>query len=188
MEAVLGKNGIRGLTTATMLLAAVVAGCATGATDYQPDGRDGRVDPDGDDGPVGTECRTDPDCDDLAFCNGVERCVRGTCVAAERRACDDDVDCTLDRCEESDDSCTHTPDPSRCTGGAFCDPTAGCGTATCRTHADCDDGTFCNGAETCGSDGRCVPGTKVCSSGAQCPAGTWCFCRPAVYTLLWRAG
>src|SRR5687768_10011825 len=30
--------------------------------------------------------------------------------------------------------------------------------APCTTDDACDDGLFCNGAETCGEDDRCVPG------------------------------
>jgi hypothetical protein len=37
---------------------------------------------------------------------------------------------------------------------------------TCASHADCDDGLFCNGSETCGA-GACQAGTPPCS-GADC--------------------
>jgi hypothetical protein len=37
----------------------------------------------------------------------------------------------------------------------------------CVTAADCDDGLFCNGAETC-VDTHCVPGQPPCGLGAVC--------------------
>lgn len=41
-------------------------------------------------------------------------------------------------------------------------------TPQCTTNADCDDGLFCNGAETC-SGGSCVSGTAVdCNDGNAC--------------------
>jgi len=33
---------------------------------------------------------------------------------------------------------------------------------TCQLDADCDDGRFCNGGETCGHDGGCVDGESPC--------------------------
>ncbi len=37
--------------------------------------------------------------------------------------------------------------------------------AACTTNADCDDGVFCNGAETCNVDtGECVPGQPPCEA------------------------
>ncbi|MCZ7683286.1 MAG: putative metal-binding motif-containing protein [Sandaracinaceae bacterium] len=71
-------------------------------------------------------------CDDGVFCNGVERCdvARGGCVPAEmRETCNDDDVCTIDRCDEEEDTCRHFPrdldgdgDPDWfCEGGGDCD-------------------------------------------------------------------
>ena len=40
----------------------------------------------------------------------------------------------------------------------------------CSSDADCDDGLFCNGAETCDTGtGECLPGTPVdCDDGVGC--------------------
>lgn len=38
------------------------------------------------------------------------------------------------------------------------------GQDVCTSNADCDDGLFCNGAESCNSDGTCVPGTAPCDA------------------------
>ena len=42
---------------------------------------------------------------------------------------------------------------------------AGC--SNCATDAECSDGRFCNGAETC-ADGLCLPGTSPCDEGEWC--------------------
>eukprot|EP00899_Mesostigma_viride_P019735 jgi/Mesvir1/27763/Mv25043-RA.1 len=40
---------------------------------------------------------------------------------------------------------------------------------TCVDDIECDDGVYCNGEETCDSEGRCVPGTPVdCDDGIPC--------------------
>jgi hypothetical protein len=53
--------------------------------------------------------------------------------------------------DEENDSCTATPD--------------------CTTDANCDDGLFCNGAETC-IDGFCQPGAAPCAAGQSCDEAT----------------
>ena len=65
------------------------------------------------------DCTQDAECDDGLFCNGVETCLAGDCLAGERR-------CPGLVCDEASDVCW-----------------------TCETDVHCDDGLFCNGAETC---------------------------------------
>jgi hypothetical protein len=44
---------------------------------------------------------------------------------------------------------------------------------TCGTTADCDDGLFCNGSETCPPGGGvCTPGPEPCPSGELCDEGS----------------
>ena len=70
------------------------------------------------------------------------------CLADED--CADGNPCTIDTCTNT--TCTHTPTP-------------GC----CVFDSDCDDGLYCNGVETCGSDNRCHDGTAVnCGSHHYC--------------------
>ena len=52
--------------------------------------------------------------------------------------CDDGVACTVDGCDEETDSCSNTA-----------------------SDVACDDGIFCNGAETCDYENGCVAGTAV---------------------------
>lgn len=146
-------------------------------------------------------CTVNGDCDDLQFCNGVETCVTGACVAGTAPNCADAVACTSDSCNEATDSCDHIANNAACGNGLFCDgnetcnATLGCqsGTApncddafpctadSCNEGADscnntpnnalCDDGLFCNGAETCSAGAGCVAGSDPCG-GAGCDEGT----------------
>lgn len=88
--------------------------------------------------------------------------------------CDDGVACTVDRCE--DGSCRHAPDDGMCPAEERCNPVLGCVPFRCTRDAECDDGLYCNGAETCdpeAGDGEtgCVAGEPVdCDDGAACTA------------------
>lgn len=146
-------------------------------------------------------CTVNGDCDDLQFCNGVETCVAGACVAGTAPNCADAVACTSDSCNEGTDSCDHIPNNAACSNGLFCDgnetcnATLGClsgtapncndsiactadscneGTDSCNNtpnNALCDDGLFCNGAEQCTGGVGCTAGSDPCG-GAGCDEGT----------------
>jgi hypothetical protein len=137
-------------------------------------------------------------CDDGLFCNGEETCsaLHG-CVAGDPVECDDGVACTSDACDEDQDQCVHTPMDGACSDGNpctinTCDPINGCQTApvvcddgipcttdTCDSQTGqcvytpddslCDDGVFCNGAETCDPNLGCQAGAPVnCVDGVAC--------------------
>lgn len=38
----------------------------------------------------------------------------------------------------------------------------------CQSDGECDDGVFCNGAETCAGSAGCAPGAAPCAAGAWC--------------------
>jgi hypothetical protein len=78
----------------------------------------------------------DADCTDGQFCNGAETCdaIAG-CLPGLAPPLDDGVLCTLDVCDEAGDEVTHTP-----------------------VDADCTDGQFCNGAESCDAQNGCQAG------------------------------
>jgi hypothetical protein len=91
------------------------------------------------------------DCDDGRFCNGLETCSpsTGECLPGTPPDCSDGFDCTTDRCIETTDSCSHTPE-----------------------HALCDDGLFCNGTESCSLVVGCRVGPPpLCSSDDDCHEG-----------------
>jgi hypothetical protein len=114
-------------------------------------------------------CTGDEECDDGLFCNGVETCVEGLCVAGDPPDCDDGVDCTADTCDEETDSCFNLPDHELCPPGMLCDPVLGCyDPGPCTGDEDCDDGLFCNGPERC-ITGSCTPGTPPsCADALDC--------------------
>ncbi|MFN2425182.1 MAG: dockerin type I repeat-containing protein [Candidatus Binatia bacterium] len=117
-------------------------------------------------------------CNDGLFCNGADSCMNGSCSAHAGNPCglpDGDGNCA-EACSEASDTCT-APDPN---GSA------------------CDDGVFCNGADTCmsgacsqhggdpcpGADGdlncreSCNEGAAACSAadpnGSACEDGLVC--------------
>jgi len=95
-------------------------------------------------GPCDAGCVTNGDCDDLLFCNGAETCNAGNCQAGTPPNCSDGIACTTDSCNEGTDSCDHVAN-----------------------NAACDDGLFCNGAETCNVTLGCQAGSDPCA-GAPC--------------------
>lgn len=93
-------------------------------------------------------CTTNAECDDGVFCNGAETCVASACQAGTAVSCDDGVACTADSCNETTDACDNVPD-----------------------DLVCDDGAFCNGAETCDAVLGCQGGADPCA-GQSCDEGT----------------
>jgi len=143
---------------------------------------------------VCVECLIDGDCDDGLFCNGDETCANNQCQPGSF-PCDDGVACTNDTCNESGDSCSHSPvdalcsDNVFCNGAETCNAVLGCQPATfpctspsapncnettdscfaCTTNGQCDDAQFCTGVETCNTgNGQCLPGSDPCFDGVAC--------------------
>ena len=84
-------------------------------------------------------------CDDGFFCTESDICSGGSC-GGQAKSCDDGVGCTDDNCDEANDQCINTAD-----------------------NANCDDGQWCNGAETCDPVNDCQSGTAPdCSDGIAC--------------------
>jgi subtilisin family serine protease len=97
-------------------------------------------------------CLMDADCGDGLFCNGVESCgPSGECSAGTAPNCDDGVACTVDSCSDAGQQCEHVPN-----------------------NALCDDGLFCNGAETCNPVSGCVAGGLPCGIGECDEEGDQC--------------
>ncbi|UCG17489.1 MAG: hypothetical protein JSV19_05550, partial [Phycisphaerales bacterium] len=123
------------------------------------------------------------------FCNGADTCAGGTCSQHAGDPCVGGGECA-DACNETADNCYDpagtacTDDSNVCTDNE-CD---GAGTCIAVTNTDpCDDGLFCNGADTC-SGGTCSQHAgDPCVGGSECadacnetanncydPAGTVC--------------
>ncbi len=65
-------------------------------------------------------CTTDAECADGLFCNGIEHCVNGACVAGNPRCPDDGLFCDgTESCNETTDSCHSSGNP--CPIGQACD-------------------------------------------------------------------
>lgn len=116
--------------------------------------------------PMGTACTTDANactddecngvgacthannadpCEDGVFCNGPDTCAAGSCSQHAGDPCGDGVDCTDDVCNEGADNCSNTAN-----------------------DANCDDGLFCNGGESCSIDDDCQAGTSPCDDDNSC--------------------
>jgi len=151
-------------------------------------------------GDVVTHTPDDDVCDDSVFCTGVETChVTLGCQTSPPVGLDDGVGCTDDACIEASQSFTHTVNDANCDDGAFCNGAETChATLDCQggtpptqsdgvactddscdevndvvvntpNDANCDDGAFCNGAETCDAALNCQAGTPpTLSDGVAC--------------------
>lgn len=136
----------------------------------------------------------DSACGNSLFCDGIESCVLGTgCVAGTPVNCNDGVACTQDSCNEGTDSCDESPNDAACDDGLFCNGsetchvTLGCkvgtppdsddgiactldtcdemnGTVHTPSDALCDNGVFCDGAETCNPAMGCEAGANPCGN------------------------
>jgi hypothetical protein len=99
-------------------------------------------------GTLGSTCSTDEQCDDLCYCNGVERCTGGTCAAGED-PCADTIDCTDEACLEETDRCFNMPNHALCSNMLACD-----GYEQCDRGVGCVAGAplYCNDESACTVD------------------------------------
>ena len=84
------------------------------------------------------ECMPGPpaQCDDQLFCNGQETCDPAEgCMDGTPPVLDDDIECTVDLCDEESDKVFHAPN-----------------------HEDCADDEYCNGEEICDLVQGCIDG------------------------------
>jgi hypothetical protein len=99
-------------------------------------------------------------CNDGNACTNGDTCVGGNCQAGQPTACDDGDGCTLDGCDATSGTCTHTT-------------VTGCG-GNCQVNTDCDDKNACTD-DVC-SGGKCVVTANgaACSDGVACTVGDTC--------------
>jgi len=117
-------------------------------------------------------------CGDGKACNGAERCTPFVgCVGGQPPSCDDEIDCTVDSCDDDDGGCVHTPNDQLCQDGVFCDGAEICHKDLgCRENPvvpSCDDGIAC-------TIDRCeLPPIDACTHTAdQSACGAGSICRP----------
>ena len=148
-----------------------------------------------DDGPCcddGVECTVDtmdmkgnclhaPDsalCDDGKYCNGNETCDSETdCIEGEAPELSDNVDCTVDTCDEDNDTVLHEPNDTLCQDGNVCNGAEACDAqADCQAGEalECDDGVKCT-ADSCDKAGGCfaVANDESCDDEKPCTKD-WC--------------
>ncbi len=85
----------------------------------------------------------------------------GPCV--EDAQCDDEIDCTSDRCDQALKRCRFSGDDTRCGNGVYCD-----GAEVCDQKLGCVPGppTSCSDDNVCTID-TCVEATKTCTHVAR---------------------
>lgn len=129
-------------------------------------------------------------CSDGLFCNGVEVCAPGEegannegCLEGEAPLVEDDIVCTVDRCDEELDQVVHDPSECPCRTDDECSQV--CQTGSCvdfscvftpAPGALCDDGVACTVNDVCGDDLRCVGelSNALCDNGAFCDGSETC--------------
>ncbi|HSW45084.1 MAG TPA: endonuclease/exonuclease/phosphatase family protein, partial [Phycisphaerae bacterium] len=126
------------------------------------------------------ECTTNGECDDGLFCNGQETCnIQNQCQPGTPPVLDDGVTCTVDTCDEAGDVIVHTPDDAFCQNGLFCDGAETCNAFLgCRsgTPPDLDDGIDCT-VDTCDESGDRIvhsPDNAYCDDGNPCNGSEIC--------------
>jgi len=129
------------------------------------------------------DCVHQPDdglCDNGTFCDGEEWCdAQLDCQSGDPPTCDDDVGCTVDECDLTDDACVHAPedllcnDRSFCNGLETCDPVNDCQAGVAPS---CDDNVSCT-VDSCDADlDDCVsvPDDARCDNGRFCDGEGFC--------------
>jgi hypothetical protein len=118
-------------------------------------------------------CSNAPDdalCDDAMFCNGMEMCDSVAGCLAGGDPCDDGVTCTDDTCDEGLDACSNTANDANCGNGLFCDGAESCDAlAGCQAGTDPCPGQLCNDTTDacvdCLVDGDCTRRGTICDIG-----------------------
>ena len=127
----------------------------------------------------GTKCSNDDapvgfNCDDGLFCNGTDTCDgSGTCVAGTPPWLSDGIDCTDDICDEENNIILHTENDANCNDGLFCN-----GVETCDYLQDCqtgnvpwtDDGVSCT-VDSCDESSATIlhdPDHTSCNDSVEC--------------------
>jgi len=141
------------------------------------DGRDNSCE-----GDVDEEPGASASCGNELFCDGEEYCAGGVCQAGTPVNCvDDGIGCTEESCDEDTQGCLSVPNDSLCDDGLWCNGAETCDAVNdCQagTPPDCDDGVGCT-EDSCDETGDACVNTMDHDS---CDDGLWCngveFCHP----------
>ena len=83
-------------------------------------------------------------CEDGLWCTVNDTCSGAVC-GGEPKNCDDGEVCTTDSCDEAAKRCDHSPNSAKCDDGLYCDGADSCSGGTCSVHA----GDPCPAATSC---------------------------------------
>ncbi|MBW2702918.1 MAG: hypothetical protein JRF33_19020 [Deltaproteobacteria bacterium] len=124
--------------------------------------------------PAAPECLGNADCDDDEDCTD-DRCEEGHCVFIDNNSneCTDDNPCTDDSCEAG--ICTYDNNSNECTDDNPCTDDSCVGGACASENNDensCDDEN--TNTENACRNGECVVVGPDCTVDDDCPLGTWC--------------
>ncbi len=119
-------------------------------------------------------------CDNGLHCDGTESCDPDLgCQPGTPPELNDNVACTVDTCDEDNDVIVHTPDNALCDDGLFCD-----GAETCDAKLDCqsgaplelNDNVACT-VDTCDEDNDVIvhtPDNGLCDNTLFCDGAETC--------------
>ena len=109
-------------------------------------------------------------CNDGFFCNGADTCSGGACTVHAGNPCAGGAECA-DSCNEAADNCLSPAGTPCADDGNVCTDDRCNGSGACahpNNTAPCNDGLFCNGADTC-AGGTCSAHVgNPCTGGAEC--------------------
>jgi hypothetical protein len=112
-------------------------------------------------------------CDNGFFCDGAETCDSvNNCQVGISPIVNDGIGCTDDWCDEFNDVIVNDPINANCDDGVGCTNDVCDATTDCQysaNDANCNDGLFCNGQETCDLVNDCQDGTTVICSANDLP-------------------
>jgi hypothetical protein len=128
--------------------------------------------------PIADCCVRDSDCLDSDWCS-IDSCDLPTrsCVRIPR-PCSDGTPCTDDMCDTRTATCLHFSNTDPCDDGVYCNGADTCMAGVCRMHAGdpCGPTTLCDEptsmCEPCGATGEPCCAGDVCESPLSCTAGT----------------
>ncbi|MBI5490814.1 MAG: hypothetical protein HY905_26005 [Deltaproteobacteria bacterium] len=155
--------------------AAADADAEADAADADGDAADADATDGGCTGPA--DCPDDGNpCDGVEFCDPASSACAGRDAPPEGTPCGSGYACAGGLCIPVTCGDDVRQDPEECDDGRNGDPDDGCRddcTFSCHGDPDCADRFVCNGAETCGSEHRCVAGTPA-PAGTSCHNDRWC--------------
>ncbi|MCX6819605.1 MAG: polysaccharide deacetylase family protein, partial [Candidatus Aenigmarchaeota archaeon] len=126
-------------------------------------------------------------CNDTLFCTVNDQCNEGICLGSPRNR-SDSINCTMDTCNEANDTIVHTTNNTSCNDNLFCNGLEFCSaTLDCQsgTPINCSDTMFCTMNDRCDETfDTCISNPRDCSAN-NLPAIATCFNNPDSINYTW---